>query len=146
MTWFKVDDGFWSHPKTISLSDAAVALWVRAGTYSCQHRLGGDVPKHVLRFLGTSSAADELVANRLWIETPSGWRFHQWRRWQDGDYRRNIRKSVKSFVYERDGHRCVFCGATDNLSLDHVIRYRDGGQDTAENLRVLCMPCNLERG
>lgn len=47
---------------------------------------------------------------------------------------------------ERDGHACVFCGATDQLSLDHIVRYRDGGPDTVENLRVLCMPCNLERG
>ncbi len=31
MVWFKIDDGFWSHPKVLELSDAAVALWTRAG-------------------------------------------------------------------------------------------------------------------
>lgn len=146
MTWFKVDDGFWSHPKVIALSDPAVALWVRAGTYACQHRLGGFVPAHVLHVLGAAESANELVESGMWHKAEGGWRFHQWRRWQDGNYRPNISKAVKSAVYERDGHQCVACGATQELSLDHIIRYRDDGPDTVANLRVLCMPCNLERG
>ena len=38
------------------------------------------------------------------------------------------------------------CGRADVLSLDHIVRYRDGGQDTLENLRVLCLPGNRRRG
>lgn len=32
------------------------------------------------------------------------------------------------------------------LHLDHVIPYSAGGTETADNMRVLCEPCNLSRG
>ncbi len=83
MTWFKVDDGFWSHPKTATLSDAAVTLWVRAGAYSCQHLTDGVVARSVLRLVGTESAAAELVDAHLWIDEPRGWRFHDWGEYQE---------------------------------------------------------------
>lgn len=83
MTWFKVDDGFWSHPKTATLSDAAVTLWVRAGAYSCQHLTDGVIKRPVLRLVGESDAATELVEAGLWITRPDGWRFHDWDEYQE---------------------------------------------------------------
>lgn len=53
---------------------------------------------------------------------------------------------VRREVLERDGHRCVECGATETLSLDHIVPYSHGGPDTVENLRVLCRPCNSRKG
>lgn len=82
MTWFKVDDGFWSHPKTATLSDAAVALWVRAGAYSCQHLTDGLIVRPVLRMVGTVEAAGELVEAGLWLHHPDGWVFHDWSDYQ----------------------------------------------------------------
>lgn len=83
MTWFKVDDGFWSHPKTATLSDAAVTLWVRAGAYSCQHLTDGVIARPVLRLVGVESAAAELVDAGLWTEHPDGWIFHDWDDYQE---------------------------------------------------------------
>ncbi|WP_415678839.1 hypothetical protein [Tsukamurella hominis] len=83
MTWFKIDDGFWSHPKVAMLSDGAVALWARAGSYSCQHLTDGAVARTLLRMLGTVEAADELVAAGLWDETSDGWVFHDWSEYQE---------------------------------------------------------------
>ncbi|SUA72621.1 Uncharacterised protein [Nocardia otitidiscaviarum] len=83
MTWFKVDDGFWSHPKTVGLSDSAVALWVRAGAYSCQHLTDGVIATPVLRMVGEKSAAEELVAAGLWDETAGGYVFHDWAEYQE---------------------------------------------------------------
>ena len=83
MTWFKVDDGFWSHPKTASLSDAAMATWVRAGAYCCQHLTDGVVYAHILRLVGTVETAEELVAAGLWLTDPAGWRFHDWDKYQE---------------------------------------------------------------
>lgn len=83
MAWFKVDDGFWSHPKTATLSDAAVTLWVRAGAYSCQHLTDGVIKAPVLRLLGDREAAVELVAAGLWVEASDGWRFHDWDEYQE---------------------------------------------------------------
>lgn len=33
MTWFKVDDGFYDHPKVDQLPNAAVGLWVKCGAW-----------------------------------------------------------------------------------------------------------------
>jgi len=83
VTWFKVDDGFWSHPKTATLSDAAVTLWVRAGAYSCQHLTDGVIARPVLRLVGTTEAAGELVGVGLWLDHPDGWVFHDWDEYQE---------------------------------------------------------------
>jgi hypothetical protein len=57
-----------------------------------------------------------------------------------------IAAEVRSFVYERDGHRCVECLTTDDLTLDHIWPWSRGGSDEPENLRTLCRPCNSRKG
>lgn len=49
-------------------------------------------------------------------------------------------------VLRRDGHRCQYCGATDRLTLDHVLPKSRGGPDTWENLVAACVPCNNRKG
>lgn len=47
-------------------------------------------------------------------------------------------------VLLRDGHRCVFCGATENLEADHIkpkVHYPDLKYDI-DNGRTLCNPCH----
>lgn len=83
MTWFKVDDGFWSHPKTAALSDSAVATWVRAGSYSCQHLTDGFIATAVLRMVGDKDTAGELVTAGLWDIVAGGWQFHDWDEYQE---------------------------------------------------------------
>lgn len=60
--------------------------------------------------------------------------------------RRTIYRHVRTFVYARDGHACIFCGHTTNLHMDHVTPHSQGGRDSSDNLRPLCGPCNLRRG
>lgn len=84
MTWFKVDDGFWSHPKTLALPPGAVALWVRAGSYCGKHLTDGFVSQTILPMLqGTEADALELVASGLWKPCEGGWAFHDWCAYQD---------------------------------------------------------------
>lgn len=151
MAYFRVNSGLYSDPKVMSIPQdkrlAAIGLWITAGSWSVRYETNGYIPASVLPFLnGTIEQAANLVSSGLWSEVQGGWRFIEWRKSQDGDYRRNIKKSVRALVMKRDGFACVLCGSTENLSLDHIQRYRDDGPDTIENLRVLCMPCNLERG
>lgn len=40
------------------------------------------------------------------------------------------------------GSHCVWCGATENLVLDHVIPVCAGGHSVRENAQTLCGPCN----
>lgn len=83
MSWFKVDDGFWSHPKVLGLSDQAIALWVKAGSYASQHLTDGVIPRKALKALhGSPEAAYELVEAELWLDHIEGWCFHDWHKYQ----------------------------------------------------------------
>jgi hypothetical protein len=84
VTWFKVDDGFWSHPKTLQLTPSAVALWVRAGAWSCQHLTDGFVPSYALNLFGFDEhSAVELVEVEYWHEAQGGYEFHDWEDYQE---------------------------------------------------------------
>jgi len=49
-------------------------------------------------------------------------------------------------VYELNGHMCIYCGAADDLQLDHVIPLAWGGAHCEENLVVACRSCNSSKG
>ncbi len=55
------------------------------------------------------------------------------------------RPSTRHAIYHRDGCACVYCGATDRLSLDHVVPEEHGGSHAASNLVTACVPCNSAR-
>lgn len=79
MTLFKVDDGMWGHPKFDDVSDAAVALWTRAGSWCCRYLTDGVVPaSRVIQLRGNEAAADELVRAGLWRRVEGGFCFHDW--------------------------------------------------------------------
>ncbi len=77
---FQVDADFYDHPKTIDMSDAATALWTRAGSYCAAKLTDGFVADAVLARLSRTpdEAAQELVKRGLWKRVRGGHRFHQW--------------------------------------------------------------------
>lgn len=108
MTWFRIDDGFWSHPKIVQLSDAAITLWTRAGSYSCQHLTDGHLTTHALRMVGGKSrTADELVRAGLWEKVNGGYSFHDWEHYQESSEvvlarRENARERQRKARAERE--------------------------------------------
>lgn len=56
-----------------------------------------------------------------------------------------IPQEIVDAVYRRDKGRCVKCGSTKNLQLDHIIPFSKGGATSLENLQLLCQKCNLEK-
>lgn len=59
---------------------------------------------------------------------------------------RIIPTSVKLKVWQRDGGKCVTCGATDELHFDHIVPYSKGGTSLkAENIQLLCARHNLRK-
>jgi 5-methylcytosine-specific restriction endonuclease McrA len=54
--------------------------------------------------------------------------------------------TTRFLVYERDGNRCLNCGATEPLTLDHVRPQCRGGTGDPDNLQTLCVSCNHFKG
>jgi hypothetical protein len=81
--WFKVDDGWWSHPKTLELSGDAQALWLRAGSWAAGHSTDGFVPAAAMVMLQAKAKnATELVKSGLWDAVKGGYQFHDWLKYQ----------------------------------------------------------------
>lgn len=102
MTWFKVDDRLWGHPKWLVLKAGPRALWVTAGSWCAANLTDGIVPAHVLTTLkGTVRDAEALVAAGLWRPLEDGgWRFHNWTDYQPS--RQNVEETRK---WERERKR-----------------------------------------
>lgn len=65
---------------------------------------------------------------------------------------RSIPLSLRYRILSRDKFRCVTCGASPakdvnvELHVDHIHPWSRGGQNVEENLRTLCLKCNLGKG
>lgn len=51
----------------------------------------------------------------------------------------------KQNIFKRDGHQCVYCPSSDNLTLDHVLPRSRGGANSWENLVTCCARCNCKK-
>lgn len=88
MTWFKVDDGWWSHPKVIPVESDARGIWVSAGSWCAQHLTDGFLPEYALKMITElrgnklKAACEELIEAGLWKRRPGGFLFHDWEKYQ----------------------------------------------------------------
>jgi len=61
-----------------------------------------------------------------------------------------IRQDKRRKIYERDGHRCLWCGCEvrpkDNATLDHFLPRSRGGCNLSTNVFTACLSCNSTRG
>jgi 5-methylcytosine-specific restriction endonuclease McrA len=49
-------------------------------------------------------------------------------------------------IFRRDGHRCLYCGSREDLTLDHVLPRSRGGKTSWQNLATACKRCNSKKG
>lgn len=167
MPWFKVDDHLVSHPVSARVGDEALGYWMRLGCWLAQFPDHGDVIPDVIaeRLDGRTKRRSltkmrRLVDAGLLVPVERGYRMHptldlcgsglQIRAWDlerdQSERRARITQAVRMEVYERDGHACVECSSTEDLSLDHIWPWSKGGSDELDNLRTLCRPCNSRKG
>lgn len=147
MPWFKVDDGWWSHPKILQLPDAAQALWVRAGSWSMKHLTDGVIPGYALSVLRARPAAVRaLVEVGLWLPLGDGYEFHDWAKYQptreqvEGDRKAAAERQQKARDARRESRRdSARSSGERSASPSHPIPSRpktDHG-DTPESLTEL---------
>lgn len=93
------------------------------------------------------AVVDELLRirrlNLLEIEARASRQAESGRRRKQFDAKRD-RLMIK--IIERDGYHCINCGATKNLSVDHIVPISKGGSDDLDNLQMLCRSCNSSKG
>jgi len=49
-------------------------------------------------------------------------------------------------LFLRDEFCCQYCGATGDLTFDHVVPRSNGGVTSWQNVVAACSPCNLRKG
>jgi len=59
---------------------------------------------------------------------------------------RQIDQSVSWKVFERDDFRCRYCHRRGPMTVDHLVRWEEGGPSTEANLLSACRKCNRTRG
>ena len=50
-----------------------------------------------------------------------------------------------NYVMQRDGFKCRKCGINQNLEIDHIKPLLKGGDNSPQNLQVLCKRCNASK-
>lgn len=54
----------------------------------------------------------------------------------------DIKQSVKERVWERDGHRCIFCGSASAMPNAHFVPRSRGGLGIEQNIVTACIYCH----
>lgn len=71
-----------------------------------------------------------------------------------GQHRRRARKAALPStlthaeweqILDLYGHRCLCCGTTGQITMDHVVPISKGGGHVADNVQPLCGPCNSSK-
>lgn len=157
---FEIHADSFNAPPVLRVGNKAFGLF----TVCASHSKRTDDPGYVARADAATfesaavlkRLAARLVDADLWCPEGDGWRMMgRPRDWNLAEpmwrmrpvYRRDpIPDWLRAAVYERDGHACLKCGATDDLTLDHIYPWSLGGADSYSNLRTLCRPCNSSKG
>ena len=59
--------------------------------------------------------------------------------------RKTYSKEERKIIYDKSKGRCELCGQRlllENMTLDHIVPLSMGGEDSMDNLQVLCYDCN----
>jgi 5-methylcytosine-specific restriction endonuclease McrA len=58
----------------------------------------------------------------------------------------DARRMWRDLIKLRDHNECIYCGATEDLTIDHVRPKCRGGETTASNCVTACLACNQAKG
>lgn len=139
-------------PETCRAGVAAFGLYALAASWSLTTGRPGYIPTDMALHLGKPRHISALWDSGLWLVREYGFCMSKgdgfearWDLYRD-DTRAPIPEAVRLRVFARSGNRCVRCGTTEELALDHIYPWSLGGPDDEDNLQALCTPCNSTKG
>ncbi len=56
-----------------------------------------------------------------------------------------LTKEMREEIFKRDNYKCIICGSTERLGIDHTIPIRLGGDSFIGNFATLCAVCNIKK-
>lgn len=59
--------------------------------------------------------------------------------------RPKVPPATRAAVYKRDHYKCVYCGSTEDLTIDHKIPVSKGGKNKKDNMVTACSDCNGQK-
>jgi len=100
---------------------------------------------------------------RAWVERNPEFARETWRRWRKAhpdavnSFTQRRRARIRGVGGEyteaewlalcaRYGNKCLACGSTERLTVDHVIPVLWGGRNVIPNIQPLCLRCNSAKG
>jgi len=167
MQWFRLYAEFATDPKVQMMSEVCQRRFVMLLCLRCSN---GDVTLH-----DEEVAFQLRISNEEWSDTkrvfvakglvaednrPTAWdrrqffsdssatrvaKHRQKRREMGLKATDHIHKDVRKRVMEKCGNACIYCGSTDDLTMDHAIPVRRGGANEEANLQVACRSCNADK-
>lgn len=56
--------------------------------------------------------------------------------------RKPMTAKIRFEVFKRDGFKCIYCGSSNELVVDHFVPFSKGGEDGMDNFVTACRLCN----
>lgn len=165
MQWFRLYHEMLEDQKIGTLTDAQFRTWVEVLCLACLAENGGNtnmtinsmewklrrkISKHIDTLIerGLINLVEEKIfvckwAKRQYTDNTSTKRVTKYR-----DRIKNMGLAINGYtrhretVTLRDGNRCIYCGSSKNLCLDHILPILSGGDDSIENIGLACKECN----
>jgi hypothetical protein len=121
VVWFRADDTLAFNAAVVRAGNAAMGLWLRAGTWCAQQLTDGHVPAHIAATLGSPAQIKRLVETGLWHETETGFLFHEWNasnptRAEVENRRQSEAKKKSAFRQRRAGQEGLSTGESPGVS------------------------------
>ena len=57
-----------------------------------------------------------------------------------------VSKIKRSIIFKIHGNNCLSCGKTSDIAIDHILPKSQKGNNSIDNLQVLCRSCNSSKG
>jgi 5-methylcytosine-specific restriction endonuclease McrA len=176
VTWLKISDEFLEDTTVLTLKDRAYRLHVSAMVYSSRNLTDGVVTEKQMKVIQAilgyqvKRFVEELIDAGLWRVRPDGaYAIKNFLKYnpkaadvkaqrernaeRQARYRSRHGKQDEQLDYaaiaQRDDHTCYLCGeavGSKDWSFDHVIPLGQGGEHSAENVRLTHLRCNKRKG